>query len=150
MFDTKPEEGFPAEYKGWALWKWTGWKSEITTAERHEHGRECCKCGREIIAGDWITNIFNQDRAHWACHSSVPPEMVPETSQWLFHRNKSRFLAASYPGATKEYRRGDLFDIERKFGQIEINRSSPEASKAMAKRESFERACRLIDEIESR
>lgn len=145
------EPVFESEYRGWKLFRWTGWKSHKGELTGTPVG--CHICGKEIVAGEIMYRNQSFEDAHWICKfpDNRPAELH---AQWLFSKDGKRFLQAGcgsmvvseLPAA--EYKVGAMFDIvPENYALTELD---SDAKKDEAKRLGYERMKMLIDEIEGK
>jgi hypothetical protein len=115
----------PWYYKGWYVWKWTGWKGSWGRKNPRWDGGllRCQSCGKVIenwdilyvsqsISGYWHAECA-QDEAYFGADGKIFGQWLA-MSEFPVNLDKkidNRFLYGSAPGPAGEYKRGQLFDI---------------------------------------
>lgn len=117
--DCGPES--PWDYRGWKIWKWTGWKGNWCRRNPFYSGEErfiCSRCGKAIELWDIV--YVSQSCLDWMQHAEcVPDYQGTIAGQWLamnagFNgqpREDVKYMVSCAPGETRLYHRGECFDI---------------------------------------
>jgi hypothetical protein len=122
-WDTFPDIDMdrPWTYKGWRIWKWTGWKGNWVRRNPHcDSPTPICKaCGKAIELWD----LVYISQGHDGCrHAECKPEYHGEIAgQWLaidstppkdnIGWDRIKYLYSSAPGGEGLYARGACFDL---------------------------------------
>jgi hypothetical protein len=142
----------PIIYRGWEIWKWTGWKGQKVKIEAGFDGDPCHTCNREIHTGDFVFRNFAAGDSHWTC---VYPDNRPErlVAQWLAAKDRrapnERHAAVMVGALAKfdcEYQRGQMFDIGEEMLVTEL---TPESEREQHFEEGLFRMYALIDRLEA-
>lgn len=141
--------GYPTEYRGWIIWKWTGWRNNGKYVMEKDHPFLCMVCDRPVFAGELVQRFQHLDSVkHWRCAFGDDKVPAIEAAQWLAQKN-SVHLVSSYPGQCAPYLRGGCFDVSPQSDQIVITELTSEAEKESAQRTCFNALLGLIDKFES-
>lgn len=107
-------------YKGWTIWKWTGWKPNIDSDARP------------------FSNIpiDNKEFGQWLAHRKSPT-------------GEEEYLYVAVPGSEGRFLLGKKFNITLQLGQVQVTSDTPLEEKERFKQEGYERMLRLIDNQES-
>jgi hypothetical protein len=152
-----PSQENPIRYKGWDIYKWTGWKGNTDIAGSGswpvKSRKLCAKCLQVIKAGDAF--VFSQqvdDIFHFACSDNTIKGQI--FGQWLAFKkvtddhNNWGFAYGSAPGFQGGYRPGDAFELKMLPGQVHLMVDSPQEAFEAAREEALRRLKEYIDSVE--
>lgn len=139
-------------YRGWAIRKWTGWKSNVGIVEPDDQfpARGCSVCGKGFVPGDMVVLHLESDAIdHINCSNDENKGKM--FGQWLAYKGDypyARMVYASVPGAEAEYSRGALFDLGLKPGQVDLTPETDPGVLEQAREDGLKRLKEVIDRIE--
>lgn len=138
------------QYKGWDIWKWTGWKGNKTLATGMNENCRICGNAIDVGAEIHIDYMHGVEEAHYSCvYPGNPPDRL--VAQWLAMKGEirnERHLYVNVGGpadAEGEYDRGACFAIGDEPLVTEL---TPESEKEKLQIDGLTRMFRLIDRIE--
>jgi hypothetical protein len=141
-------------YRGWEIWKWTGWKgNKVIAAAGIDDDETCSACGQPIKKDDVLFRDFMTEDRHWTC---VYPDNRPErlVGQWLAIKNrgttKQRHAAVMVGGPVEgdcEYERGQMFNIGEEALVTEL---TPESERNQFIKDGLTRMYQLINRLEDK
>jgi hypothetical protein len=119
----------PWLYKGWYIWRWTGWKGcwqrkNPLYSSDDQYGKRCKLCGKIFENWDIIyTSQGNDDILHaecaqndhrWLSDGSITGQWVAMNSNPAIQAQSvdTKYMYSSAPGRAGFYERGGCFDIE--------------------------------------
>ena len=154
-FTQDPSMENPIEYRGWWIYKWTGWKG-LKAKRMYENPTDprdiCPKCQKPILQGQWVYLNHGYERfPHFKC-SDMDDLII---GQWLAcsrHPNSAfnsgtRFLYVSTPGRMGEYQRGSMFDISVQKRQRRCTLKTSPRILNLEREKGFARMMTLIDDM---
>jgi hypothetical protein len=110
-----PSPENPIAYKGWKIWRWTGWKGcdfEIETSDNEDN---CTACGKTVTVGE---KAILRQSVRGIVHSDCSDDPLKGQifGQWLAYKGDyfgpdCQYAYASIPGGCGTYRKGDFFNI---------------------------------------
>lgn len=142
--------GYPTEYRGWRIYRWTGWKARYGKIAAPRDIQHCHYCQNPIAKGSLMALSQSMPDAHWFC--AYPHDREEEYyGQWLAVNNNPStpggHVYASARGQQGSCLPGGTFDINAK-GAPPITDATSESDRAAAQAECFERLKLVIDGIE--
>lgn len=156
-----PDLDNPIPYKGWSIWKWTGWKGCKGTIGYGGKTRHLCeKCGEVIRSNQPIyMSQSSEARLHFKCAEDPNKESI--VGQWVAIKGEpwimmgdirtpnptKEYAYASAPGSHGSHTKGGCFSIELQKGQKRLTYKTSQKVLEAAREDALVRLKLWIDSV---